>query len=56
MIISLWMMWVANSTSGAAHIGDFETVEACKKAAVEQQHVGPEDHAPNYSFVCVQSK
>jgi hypothetical protein len=56
MIIALWMMWVANNTSGAAHVGDFETMDACKKAATGQQHVGSKERAPYYSFVCVQSK
>jgi hypothetical protein len=56
MIFALWMIWVANSSSGAAYIGSFETMQACKKAAAEQQHVGPSEAAPNYSFVCVQSK
>jgi len=56
MLFALWMMWVANGTSGAAHIGDFQTMDACKKAATEQQHVGKEERAPAYSFVCVQSK
>jgi hypothetical protein len=56
LIFALWMIWVGNNSSGAAHIGDFTSLDECKMAANSQQHVGPEQNAPNYSFICVRSK
>jgi hypothetical protein len=56
MIFALWMIWVANGTSGAAQVGNFTSLDECKKAASDQEHIGPPQNAPNYSFVCVRSK
>jgi hypothetical protein len=56
MIIALWLIWVTNSANGAAHIGDFPSYNACGQAAEDSIHIGPPAAAPNYSFICVQSK
>ena len=55
-IIALLMIWVADGTSGATHVGTFTSMEECKKATGSQEHVGPPENAPQYFFVCVRSK
>jgi hypothetical protein len=56
MMIALWLIWLSNGTSGAAHIGDFPSYEICRQAANDSIHIGPPAGAPNYSFICIQSK
>jgi hypothetical protein len=56
MIIALLMIWVADGTSGAIHVGTFTSMEECRKAASSQEHIGAAENAPQYSFVCVRSK
>jgi hypothetical protein len=56
MIIALLMIWVADGTSGAIHVGTFTSMDECKKAASSQEHIGAPENAPQYSFVCVRSK
>jgi hypothetical protein len=56
MIIVLLMIWVADGTSGALHVGSFTSMDECKKAASENQLVGPPQNAPQYSFICVRAK
>jgi hypothetical protein len=56
MIYVLLMIWVADGTSGAIHVGSFTAMDECKKAASESQLVGSPQNAPQYSFVCVRSK
>jgi len=50
------MIWVADGTSGAIHVGTFTSMDECKKAASEQELVGSPQNAPQYSFVCVRAK
>jgi hypothetical protein len=56
MIIVLLMIWVADGTSGALLVGSFTSMEECKNAASGQEHIGPVENAPRYSFVCVRDK
>jgi hypothetical protein len=39
MIIALLMIWVADGTSGAIHVGTFTSIEECKKAAAKSMSV-----------------
>lgn len=56
MIIALLMIWVADGTSGALPVGTFTSMAECKEAASSQEHIGPTENAPRYSFVCVRAK
>jgi hypothetical protein len=56
MLFALWLLWVSGETSGAAQIGAFNSIEACKMAATNAVLVGPADSAPKYSFLCVQTR
>ena len=54
MLFALWLMWVSSGGNGAAKVGEFDTIDACKKAAASAVHVGTVHSSPKYSFLCVQ--
>jgi hypothetical protein len=56
MLFALWLIWVSNETSGAAQVGAFNSLEACRTAATNAVHIGPADNVPKYSFLCVQTR
>jgi hypothetical protein len=56
MLFALWLIWISGTESGAAQVGAFNTLEACKKAAAGAVHIGAEGSAPNYSFLCIQTR
>jgi hypothetical protein len=56
MLFALWLIWISGTESGAAQVGAFNTLEACKKAAAGAVHIGAEGSAPNYSFLCIETR
>ena len=56
MLFALWLIRISGTESGAAQVGAFNTLEACKKAATGAVHIGAEGSAPNYSFLCIQTR
>jgi hypothetical protein len=56
MLFALWLIWISGTESGAAQVGAFNTLEACKKAATGAVHIGAEGSAPTYSFLCIQTR
>jgi hypothetical protein len=56
MLFALWLIWISGTESGAAQVGGFNTLEACKKAATDAVHIGAEDSTPKYSFLCIQTR
>jgi hypothetical protein len=56
MLFALWLIWVSGTESGAAQVGAFNSIEACKMAATNAEHIGATDSAPKYSFLCIQTR
>ena len=56
MLFALWPIWISGTEGGAAQVGAFNTLEACKKAATSAVHIGAEGSAPNYSFPSIQTR
>jgi len=56
MLFALWLVWVSGMESGAAQVGGFNSLEACKMAAANAVHIGEADSAPKYSFLCIQTR
>jgi hypothetical protein len=56
MLFALWLIWVSGTTSGAAQVGAFNSLDTCKMAASKAALVGAAESAPKYSFLCVQTR